>query len=230
MAIRHMVSIGFILWLSLAASAEDQPAPADKSIVEITPQLHMDLKNKEVILDAEVVLTEGPLELLLCPRRTKEHESILAAEVDPRSFQLALISVGAEPGSPAQIEPEYKPATGQKLKIEVEWEYDGKTKRQDAREWIRSMAENSDKPRPMSADFVFAGSRFIRVPGESRARWLGDEGDLVCVSNFPGSVIDVSIKSDSADASRLFEAWTERIPPKGTKVRVYFKPVKDEKE
>jgi hypothetical protein len=82
----------------------------------------------------------------------------------------------------------------------------------------------------MTADFVFAGSRFIRIPGENRARWLGDEGDLVCVSNFPGSVIDVSIKSDSADASRLFEAWTERIPPKGTKVRVYFKPVDDKKE
>lgn len=186
----------------------------------LSPTLRIDLDKHLVILDAEVVLREGPLELLICPRRTKEHESVLAAEVAPKTFQLALLMAGAEPGSPASFNP-YKPPTGQRLKIWLEYEKDGSQQRIDAREWIRDI--NTDKP--MAADFVFAGSRFHKVPGVERPIFLGDEGDLVCVSNFPGSVVDVGAKSSRENPERLFEAMTKSIPPKATKVRVVFEPI-----
>jgi len=209
-------------------SDEPSSAPAKEpkdGIVEMTPSLRMDLKNKQVILDAEVVLTQGPLELFLCPKRTKEHEAILAADIVPRSFQLALLGVGAEPGSPALFEPEYIPPRGQAIEIFVEWEEKGAKKKVNARDWIRH-PKDAGAAEPLKAEFVFAGSRFIRIPGEERARWLGDDGDVVCVSNFPGSIIDVDMKSTNANEGLLFEAWTERIPPKGTKVRVFFVPGK----
>jgi hypothetical protein len=205
---------------------ESEPPAAKGRIVEFSPSLRLDLENKEVVVDAEVALTEGPLELLLCPRRTKEHESILAADVDPRAFYVALNQI-AEPGSPVQYEPEFAPPKGQAVRIEVEWEHAGKVHRCDARRWIRQAAENPKDVRELSADFVFAGSRFVRAPGQSRLQWLGDEGYLVCVSNFPGAIVDVSMKSDSSNAALLFEAWTDRIPPKGTKVRVSIRPEAD---
>jgi hypothetical protein len=198
---------------------------AKAGVVEIAPTLRMDMEHKQVVLDAEVVLTSGPLELLLCPKRTKEHESILAADVVPRSFQLALLGVGAEPGAPAIFKPEYKPPHGQRIEIWIEWEKNGEKKKVNARDWIRHPIADG-KSEPFTADFVFAGSRFVRIPGEQRARWLGDDGDVISVSNFPGSILDVDLKSTNSNEGLLFEAWTERIPPKGTKVRVYLVPVK----
>lgn len=224
-----VASVWLLCSLNYLHSEEPPPAPSKESkdgLVEITPTLRMDMKNKQVVLDAEIVLTQGPLELLLCPKRTKEHEAILAADIAPRSFQLALLGVGAEPGSPAMFEPEYKPPRGQPIEIFVEWEEKGQTKRVNAREWIRH-PKDVGGGEPLKAEFVFAGSRFIRIPGEERARWLGDDGDVVCVSNFPGSIIDVDMKSTNANEWLLFEAWTERIPPKGTKVKVFFVPTKE---
>jgi hypothetical protein len=224
-----------IWWLVLmlagepARPSESAKAPSEEA-VNLELSLRMDRKNKVVTIEAEVVLREGPLELFLCPFRTKEHESILAADVAPRRFQLALLGIGAVPGSPAKYEPAFQPPTGQKLSIEVEYDHEGKHHRHPAADWIQTPAEAGQPPRPLSASFVFSGSRFVRVPGEARARWLGDEGDLICVANFPGSVIDVDIASDNTNASLLFSAWTERIPPKGTKVRVHLRPVVNEEK
>src|SRR5215218_5066913 len=57
----------------------------------------------QVVIDAEVVLREGPLEMFLCPRRSKEHESILVADVKPRDVHVALLLAGAIPGKPVQF-------------------------------------------------------------------------------------------------------------------------------
>jgi hypothetical protein len=223
-----------MIWCALLVLAVEPTQPIESAkggpaeAVALEPSLRMDRKNKEVTIEAEVVLREGPLELFLCPFRTKEHESILAADIAPRRFQLALLGIGAVPGSPAKYEPAFQPPSGQKLSIEVEYDHDGKRHRHPASDWIQTPGEAGQPPQPMSATFVFSGSRFVRVPGEARARWLGDEGDLICVANFPGSVIDVDIASDNTNAALLFSAWTERIPPKGTKVRVHIRPVEGE--
>lgn len=218
-----LLSIAVIPALAQGETKPDDPKTGGDRIVEFSPSLRLDLNAKQVIVEAEVVLTEGPLELLLCPRRTKEHESILAADVEPKGFYLALNQI-AEPGSPVEFEPKFQPPTGQKIKIEVEWEYQGTSQRVDARTWIRQPADDPNDAKSLTANFVFAGSRFVRVPGQSKVQWLGDEGFLVCVSNFPGAIVDVSMKSDASNAALLFDAWTDRIPPKGTKVRVYLIP------
>lgn len=212
-------------WLVLALLAVQAPEQSStktenkpRGIKKLTPFLQCDFDRRQVALDAEVVLREGPLELFLCPKRSKEHESILAAEVQPRQFQLALLLIGAKPGRPAAFDNGFQPPTGDVIDIRVEYEVDNQKKTVDAKEWIR----DAKTRKPMEAEFVFAGSRFQKVPGSDRPVWMGDDGDLICVSNFPGSVVDVAAKSSNADAERIFEAWTERIPPRGSKVRVYF--------
>lgn len=211
--------LGPLLGLAVAVQAAD--GDARTGVQKLTPTLSIDYDNKVVRLQSEVVLRSGMLELLLCPKRTKEHESILAAEVVPQHFHLALLLIGAKPGRPASFQP-FQPPTGQELKIWIEYDEDGRRKRVDARQWIR----NTKTKQALDSKFVFSGSRFSKPPGSQAPIYLGNDGDLVCVVNFPGSVIDIDTEASTDNVELYFEAWTSRIPPIGTKVDVVFEPLK----
>ncbi len=49
-------------------------------------------------------------------------------------------------------------------------------------------------------------------------------GELICVSNFPTATMDLPIPSSADAGDLLFEPFTERIPPKGTHVRLVLRP------
>ena len=73
----------------------------------------------------------------------------------------------------------------------------------------------------MEHAWVFAGSQFVKEEQTGEQSYLADaEGELICVSNFPTAVLDVPIRSSGSNASLLFEAFTERIPPLGGNVRL----------
>lgn len=81
--------------------------------------------------------------------------------------------------------------------------------------------------REMEADWVFAGSAFVRDEETKQEFYLAEEGDLICVANFPSATIDVAIQSSADAGGLMFEAWTEHIPPKGTPVTIEIIPVFD---
>lgn len=188
--------------------------------VKLSPTLSIDHEARRLVLESTVVFREGPLELFLCPVKSKEHESILAAKVEPKLFQLALVMLGAKPGRPASFDPFQLP-TGQEVRVLLDYQDGDTRKRVDAREWIHD-AETKAAP---AAPFVFAGSGFRKLPGQERATFLGDDGDLICVSNFPGAVLDLQLESSTKNSGLRFTAWTERIPPQGTAVTIYVEPV-----
>ncbi len=77
----------------------------------------------------------------------------------------------------------------------------------------------------LDAGWVFVGSGYYVDEKTGRKSYLAEGGDLICVSNFPDSMLDLAIKStDKQDEGLLFEAWTERIPPKGTEVTMELVP------
>ena len=157
----------FPVLLPSAEPLAEKTQPAEPSgptgVKKISPTLSVDHDHDLVILEAEIVLRDAPLELLLCPKRTKEHESILAAEVEPKQFQLALLMIGAQPGRPATFQP-LRPPTGQRLKIWCEYDQDGRRELIDARQWLR----NIQTKKSPAANFVFAGSQFRQLPGGRR--------------------------------------------------------------
>lgn len=82
------------------------------------------------------------------------------------------------------------------------------------------------RSREMNAGWVFAGSGFYVDPQTGEKSYLAEGGDLICVSNFPSAMLDLSVKStDKQDEGLLFEPWTERVPPKGTEVTMELVPV-----
>src|SRR5436853_2750650 len=64
-----------------AAPDDTKPAePAPEGLVKLFPKsdVWLDEKRKAVVVDGQVCLREGQLEMFACPRGTKEHESIVA--------------------------------------------------------------------------------------------------------------------------------------------------------
>lgn len=79
-------------------SGESKKVEMGKNVfLEVLPD-----KKRRVLVNAEVCLREGQLELFLCRKQTKEHEAILTADVDARKIHAALIAAGAVEGSPVR--------------------------------------------------------------------------------------------------------------------------------
>lgn len=206
------------------------PLNPDKTFfLEILP----DNKGRRVVFAAEVCLREGPLEVFLCKKGTKEHEAIVRADLDAKLIHAALEAAGAKAGRPAQFvnpktrEPEFKPATGSTIKVLVNYKKDGKLHTLPAREWVW----NSQKKKAVDVDWVFAGSQVLTDPDDPNAKpfYGANSGEIISVSNFPYSMLDLPIEVSKDDANLFYEAKTDRIPPLFSKVWLILEPVPEKK-
>ena len=180
----------------------------------------IDPKNKRVIVDGVVCLRSGTLEMFACLKGTKEHESIVAVDSLAAPIHAALLRVGAEAGSPVQFQPTFRPASGTPIEVTLIWKDEKGVEHQEkAQNWVRDLRTQ----KPMQNGWVFAGSR-IREYEDGKRIYEADGGELICVSNFPSAMLDLPVESSQKTADLLFEAFTERIPPRGTKVRLVLTP------
>jgi len=206
-------------------NAKVVPLNADKTFfMEVLPD-----GGRRVVFVAEVCLREGALEVFLCKKGTKEHEAVLRVDLDAKLIHAALEAAGAKAGGPAQFvnpktnEPDFKPATGTTIKVTVHYRKGGKLHTHPAREWVW----NSKVKQAITADWVFAGSRLLTDPDQpARPPFYGaNSGEVISVSNFPYSMLDLPVEITKDDASLNYEAKTDRIPPLFSKVWVILEPV-----
>jgi len=221
------------------ASGEKSSAPAQRSVDEklfadLDParknagftqlgvhQVWIDTKRKVMVADGVVCLTQGLLELFACPKGTKEHEAVLSLQTDALTIHAGLLAIEAETGSPVKYAPDYKPASGTVVDLVVVWmDGGGKRKQVRAQEWVR----NVKTKKPLEFDWVFAGSGFHVDEDTGERFYMANSGDLVCVSNFSTATLDLPIQSSQANSELMFEALTENLPAKGTRVRLIFLP------
>jgi hypothetical protein len=182
--------------------------------------LWLDVKRKAVVVEGVICLREGQLEMFACPVKTKEHESVVAVTARPRFIHAALLAIGARTGTPVQFDPEYKPASGMVVDVYVVWTDEaGKKQQVRAQEWIRHVKSGE----PMKFDFIFAGSGFWKEDDGSE-QYYADAGEFICVSNFASAMLDLPVASSQANAGLLFDAFTDKIPPRKTKVRLVLVP------
>lgn len=126
-----------------AVFAEDatprRSKPADK-LVALNKQetVLLDAEGKRLVLKGEVCLREGLLEMLVCLKQTKEHESILSVATKAQTVHAGLLALGAEPGEGVKFLPEFQPPRGQKIDIFLSWkDAEGKLHRVPAQSWVR---------------------------------------------------------------------------------------------
>src|SRR5579864_3554674 len=209
------------------------PKPAESKKTALNPIGTLFLESfpdgrKRILIESEVCLREGILEQLLCRAQTKEHESILHANVDARQIHAALEAIKAKPGTTVKYEPKFQPPTGTTIKVSLEYEKaPGEKVTASARDWIR----NIKTQKALDVDWVFAGSQLFTDPDDpKKVTYQANYGDVICVANFPDAMLDVPIDSPKVNRDVSYEAWTERIPERGTKVTVILEPVLDEKK
>jgi hypothetical protein len=292
---------GALLWAQLAGervTAQEQSAPAQKAaapqVGKGTPvplnesgTVKLDLANRRLLVQGEVVLRQGQLEMFACRKKSKEHESIVAIDAAAFVIHSGLLALKASPGGPAVYEPKFQPPHGEKLDIVVTWKDEqGKTQRVPAQSWIREtvnrfwvrpleklpqgveideasplrydrkqkellwygpmtdaqkkefLAMSEDRAwreaithfhergqsRGMRADWVFVGSVLGVDETTGEKSYAAEEGQYICVSNFSTAMIDIALRSSDQAAELAFEAWTEKIPPKGTPVTLEIGP------
>jgi hypothetical protein len=206
-----------------------KPEETKKSLIGKNVWLETQGKQRRVIISSVVCLREGPLEQLLTRKEKKEHEAILSADVDCRHIHAALLAAGAEPGSTVRFQPKYVPATGQTIKVTLQYEDKSKKLSVPAQQWVRNQKTGKD----LDCDWVFAGSQLVENPLDPKApaMYLANDGDVICVSNFEGALLDLPINSPKDNAELAWEGNTDRIPPKGTPVVISLEPIpkKDKK-
>jgi hypothetical protein len=206
-----------------AKAAETKQARIGKNVF-----LEIQGDKRRVVVNASVCLREGPLEQLLTRKGTKEHEAILAADVDARDIHTALILARAKPGSTVKFKKvngkfTVIPPSGTRIKVSLRYQDKGKEVTIPAQRWVRVSKTGKD----LAHDWVFAGSVLFRDPLDPKRPLLygANDGDVICVANFDGALLDLPINSSKSNAELAFEAHTQRIPPVGTKVTIILEPV-----
>src|SRR3712207_1182627 len=118
-----------------APAQERQPAAADagKPDASKMPHVSVDVKKREIRIEAEVLNPQMALEFFCCLAGTAEHEAILRTQAKPSHVHLALLMLGLQPGEPVRFSKaadKWLPPHGPPLHVSVEWEgKDGKRTR-----------------------------------------------------------------------------------------------------
>ena len=100
----------------------------------------VDPRRGVVLIDGQVTLRAGPLEMFACIQKTKEHESVVAVNTQAFPIHAALLALGAEPGHPVQFQPKFAPPAGTEIDIEVRWrDTEGQWQSARAQEWVRDV-------------------------------------------------------------------------------------------
>lgn len=203
------------------------PDPEGAKRLPDPDRVWIDADNHQVLIDGYVSLRQGYLEMFACLVGTKEHESVVAAETRAATVHAALLAVGAVPGHPVQYKPAFAPPAGTEIDVEVRWlDPQGKWQSAKAEDWIRDVRTKKVMQQP----WVFAGSGFWKDEENGKQYYMAEAGDFICVSNFTTAMLDVPMESSQSNDGLLFEAFTDRIPALGTRVRIVLTPVLEKKE
>jgi hypothetical protein len=228
-------SLYFCAFLAALAFGAGSTFPQEEVVkkriktVEAGRNIFVEVEDRKVVralVQAKVCLREGSLEHLLTRRRCKEHEAILAADIDARDLHRALLLLGLREGKPIIFEPREIPPSGPAVRIILTYKKNGKEVKVPAQQWVR----HAKTKKNLHTDWVFVGSRFMGAEDNpAKVYYLANDGDVICVANFEAAVLDLPILSPASGIND-YEAHTERIPPVETPVLVIVEPVRAKKK
>lgn len=235
-----------LLTLALCASPVAQ-AIDDATLEKLKlPGIKINAKEKYVDVDGAICLDSGALEVVACTKDTKEHESIIQLGAKPVHIHMALLLIGAAPGTPSiqkQVgEGEEKrwvfyPASGQPVEVSLIHSVDsGKELVTPIAEFIQKIVEEDIPTQSQDSNerkmekfptsiFLFMGSHLVEN-GEGPRRYIAEEsGNVITISAFGDEMLGVCEQYSSSNGMLLWEVNSEKVPAVGTKVRLRLKPI-----
>ncbi len=196
-------------------------------MIEFAPGITVLPDSKEVQFSGEVCLTTGWLEVAVCSRGTREHESLVVTDVAPSLVHAGLLLLDLEPGEPGRWAVDgsalvLTPPSGPAIEVLVRYRDGGEETERKIADWI---CDDSGKPTFGGEAWIFGGSVMIGDSDESR--YAADiSGNIVGIVTFGDELLGRrEVLSDQADISPPeWMACGERIPPMGTPVTVILRP------
>jgi hypothetical protein len=214
-----------ILTLTLGL-APAPPATAKRVTVGPNVVLEIDGKVRRVVVSSSVCLRKGRLEGLAtraAKGKTKDHEYLLAADIDARHLHAALLLAKARKGKPVRFEPMFTPPSGTAVRITLRYRLNGKNVTMPAGRWFRHVTTG----KPLDLAWVFAGSCEGPNPEKEGGPpyYMANHGAVISVCNVEAAVLDLPTRSPKAPNQRHWEANTALIPETGTAVEMVLEPV-----
>lgn len=211
------------------SAAGDKLVPLNKAGTVL-----LDAKGKRLVVKSKVVLREGVLEMLACLKQTKEHESILAVDAKAYVIHTGLLALGAKPGRPVQFVREvktpdgetkliedYKPPTGQKIDIYLQWkDKDGKLRRVPSQSWVRHNINRfyTAKLKPLPADLELP-----EEPADGDLRYDKRIGELIWFGHMTSEKRDELLKLSKDERYRkAVESFHRQSQPREMKAEWVF--------
>lgn len=228
-----------------APPAEPEPAPKEEKPTEAAKpsvkkldenryqvgQVTFDRKTREIRFPAKVNMTEGLLEFLVVHEKGKLHESLFSTTTSPTDINLAftlldykaskeLYPLPNETGGTSNKFPEVPPATkaAARIRIEAEWQENGKTRRLTANEMIQHELKVTAMP---PGPWVYGGSDF------SEGKFVAEtSGDVIAIFLSMAALINYPGEDNSDDT--VWIPFPKRVPEIDTAVTLIITPEQKE--
>ncbi len=224
-----------------ADAAKDAPEELQAALGKLElPGIKINVKEWSVDVEAEITLQTGLLELIVCTKDTKEHESILMVKAKPSHIHTALLLLGAQPGNPATQrviegdEPRFihLPPRGHPVDVYLVFGEDA-SKEHPINEFIIP-ADHHDatvQAKEPGADekfhthtFVFAGS-VLHSTGDGPKIYVADQsGSVISLATFGDELLCLPGFHDNANEALAWQANGDKLPEIGTKVTLRLRP------
>lgn len=170
--------VTILLFVAATAFAADPPPPPIDvaKLTALNPQetVYLDKAGRKLVMKGEICLRSGVLEMLVCLKRTKEHEAIFSVDTKAQIVHAGLIALGVEPGKPVQFQPEYKPATGPVIDVFISW-----TDAEQKRHRVPGQRLVRNSVRRYWVEPLEKLPAGLKIPEDSELRWDGKRNELL---------------------------------------------------
>ena len=173
------------------------------------------------------------LEMFVTAPDSREHESLIVADIKPSILHAALLAAGLDPGEPRHKTGSQKwiEATGEELIITVSSkELNGWSDFEYIENWvINQQNEKLLRESESWTGFVFAGSK-INDSGPNSGYLADRSGTLISLTTFGDEVISPSwaISHEAEIDEPVWIASIDHLPPKGTPVKIRIERLSDD--
>lgn len=210
------------------------------------PGVKINLPQRCVDVDATLCLAQGGLELVVCTKNSKEHESIVAIDAKAMHVHTALLLLGAKAGNPAMRKPmDGKngedgrwidvPPSGDPVDVFLVFKNpNGKMVEHPINDFIVQSTSDSDPGGTTTSDkpikfpthtFIFAGS-ILAGEGAGPRHYLSDEsGDVISLVTFGDELLCLPDFHSQDNSELMWEVDSTNLPPVGTKIVLRLRPV-----
>ena len=134
-------------------------APVAAPVVAQDKLVTVDKDKREIRVACQALRVDIPLEFFCVVSGTSDHETVLRTKARPADIHAALLGLGVEPGTPLRNVPgtrRFLPPGGPPVRVEAEWQQDGRTVRRRAGRLMRDVKTHA--PMPTGRSFSSAAS------------------------------------------------------------------------